>query len=146
MGAITSSRLWDVQDALKAELLADADIAANEITVDLGSPGDLNDDHVWISGGADVDDRHELSGGYEPSGETFTIELFGIVTLGDDFEGVRTRLLVVAAAIERAIVSDAVTALVDMPRIRQWRVRDGVDETRRQYSLLVELECTDQLA
>jgi len=107
------------QDALKAALVSEL----GGITVDLGFPATLLEEHVWIEGNADGEPEYDLSNGVKSS-TSFTLTVSAIEEFAADYDETRARLKVMWDAVTQAVLSLA-PSLANHVEFGKWSVREG---------------------
>jgi len=137
-GVIEDLNLWAAQDALLSALGDEDDLL--DVAQGIGHPVDIEPQHVWITGEATGALSQELSGG-GPTAETFRLNVIVYAQAADDFTAVRDTIQLLAAAVERALGSEAFTAVVPAWDIPEYRLEEGTDGTNRQVALSLAVAC-----
>ncbi len=109
-----------IQDALKLALLDEITTAQ----VDLGWPGALLTQHVWIEGRAEGEPEYDLSNGVV-SGTVIALTVSGLVEFAGDYADTRAVLKPLWDAVTVA-AGTAAAGTVDQYEFGKWRVKEGV--------------------
>lgn len=142
--AVTTSKLWPAQDALKGAITQAYTDATLADTVGIGWPGTIERDHTWIDGGSDVAQAYEETGlDAPPLVEAFSLTVHVLTTWAGTYEEIRDRLMARASAIETALrTAPFLGASVSVARITAMHLREGVDDDgSRQLGLDVVVTC-----
>ena len=133
-----------IQDALKAALLSGTPAlpgAAGKTPVDLGFPDVRQQEHIWISGGADGDSEYDLTSGH-PSSDSYGLTVWGFVEFAGTYEDARARLFALRDCVREAVLS-LVPDSVSMAMLGRWQVHEGRgSQGQRQLAFEWDVEFT----
>ena len=136
-GFVDGLALWAVQDALLAALKLEDSLIDKGLG--LGHPTDIEPEHVWIGGNARGSVTNELAGETAPSDETLSFPVF-IFAQADDYLASRTKLKELGGAVERALASDGVKAVLPSWGCSDYELDSGTDGSNVQLCLQLTIE------
>jgi hypothetical protein len=137
------SRIWDAQDALLTALQANATLS--EVTLDLGAPGRLERQHVWISGEVEDWSLAYTTSGLVSRDEEFNLRIHVLVTMtGRSYVDARTRVVELGQAVEDVIADDVTLAgTVMLATVARGSIDEatGGDGRTRSVLLTIHVRC-----
>ena len=142
---MVSSKLWASQDALlnliTTTLAADPD--TDKVAVELGTPTQVKDEHVWISGEVNDWDQSYTVSGLRQKDERYSIRIcIAVQRLGLNYAAVRDRAKAIGDLIEDAIHDDyTLGGVVMLSQIKPASLEEAlVGDKKRAVGLNIDVE------
>lgn len=137
------SQVWVAQDALYAAL--DSATYPGRVSVDLGVPGRLEQDHIWVSGEVDEWAALYRTSGLAAKDESFTIRVHIYSTRLGGYTDARARVQELGEVVEDAVGADyTLDGTVMLAKISRSQLEESITDEGRSRGLLLTfwVECS----
>lgn len=132
------STAFDAQEALYDRL--DAATWPGRVTITLGTPLNLEADHVWVSGSVDDYPSDYRISGLGQRDERYTLRVHVWAKRLGQYRDARDRAAALAEVAEDVITGDhTLTGTVDLATLNRYTVEDAVDQDGRAHVVLITL-------
>jgi hypothetical protein len=130
------TRAFLAQDALYDALKAAT--FPGRVAVSLGSPTQLETDHIWVSGSIEEWPSTYRVSGLAARDEEFSLRVFVWVKRLGRFTDARARATALGSVVEQVILSDhTLDGTVDLATLARTSLEDAVDQEARSYVCLL---------
>lgn len=136
------SQVWAAQDALYTALSGAT--YPGRVSVDLGVPGRLEQDHVWVSGEVDEWAALYRTSGLAAKDESFSIRVHIYSTRLGGYTDARDRVQELGEVVEDAVGADyTLSGTVMLAKISRSQLEESITDEGRSRGLLLTfwVEC-----
>lgn len=136
-----NSTVWDAQQKLFDLLYSDPTLAAQKISVTLGTPTNVEREHVWVA--SEVDDwqqRYAVSG-LAAKDEEFTLRVHVLVDMTTNiFADARDRVRVLGTRVEEVVKThNTLDDIVMLATIERAVLEDAYNDMERRRGVILTM-------